>query len=71
MVLLPAWARSHTLKVNGETVASDVRKGWVALHRRWAAGDSIELNMPMTVERVTMPPEFKDYRNLPVLRRRK
>ena len=58
------------MKVNGETVASDVRKGWVAIHRRWVAGDSIELRLPMTVERITMPPEFKDYRNLAALPRR-
>jgi hypothetical protein len=59
------------LKVNGETVVSNVRKGWVALHRRWVAGDSIALSLSMTVERVTMPLEFKDYRNLAALRRRK
>jgi DUF1680 family protein len=66
---VPSWAKSHALKVNGKTVASDVRKGWVAIHRPWVAGDSVEVSLPMTVERVTMPSEFKDYRNLAALKR--
>jgi DUF1680 family protein len=57
------------VKVNGETVASDVRKGWVAIHRRWVAGDWVEVELPMTAERVTMPSEFKEYPNLAALGR--
>lgn len=66
---IPAWARSHTLSVNGNAVNSEVRKGWVGIRRRWTAGDSIELSLPMTAERVTMPPEFKEYRYLAALQR--
>jgi DUF1680 family protein len=33
------------------------------------AGDRIELNLPMNVERVTMPPQFTGYENLVAFRR--
>lgn len=66
---LPAWAKSHTLTVNGQIVDATPLKGWLAVHRRWKAGDGIELNLPMDVERVTMPPQFKEYENRAALQR--
>jgi hypothetical protein len=42
-----------TLKVNGRTVPLKLDKGYVALTRTWKAGDSIELNLPMPIRRVT------------------
>ncbi|PDH29316.1 MAG: hypothetical protein CNE95_04930 [Puniceicoccaceae bacterium MED-G30] len=41
----PAWS----LKVNGEAVNAIVEKGFVAINRTWAAGDVIELDLPMPV----------------------
>jgi hypothetical protein len=41
-----------TLKVNGSAVPIQIEKGYVAIHRTWKAGDSIELNLPMPVQRV-------------------
>lgn len=40
------------LKVNGKPVPIRIDKGYVALSRRWQAGDAIELNLPMPVRRV-------------------
>jgi DUF1680 family protein len=41
----------------------------LAIRRRWSASDSIELSLSMTVDRITLPTEFKEYRNLAALRR--
>jgi DUF1680 family protein len=42
-----------TLKVNGKPIPIQLEKGYVALNRTWKAGDTIELNLPMPVRRVT------------------
>ncbi len=42
-----------TLKLNGKPVALDVNKGYVTLDRTWEKGDTIELNLPMPIRRVT------------------
>jgi len=44
--------RQVTLKVNGQNVPLKLDKGYVALTRTWKKGDTIDLNMPMTVRRV-------------------
>ena len=40
------------LKVNGQPVALNIAKGYVAIARQWKAGDVIDLNLPMPVRRV-------------------
>jgi len=40
------------LEVNGRPVPLTLDKGYVALNRRWAKGDTISLSMPMPVRRV-------------------
>jgi DUF1680 family protein len=41
-----------SLKVNGAAVPMHLDKGYVAITRKWSAGDTIELNLPMPVRRV-------------------
>jgi len=41
-----------TLRVNGQAVPLVLEKGYARLERRWAAGDVIELGLPMPVRRV-------------------
>ncbi len=41
-----------TLKVNGKPAAIRLDRGYAVLDRRWQAGDTIELNLPMPVRRV-------------------
>ena len=40
------------LKVNGESVALDIRDGYARIRRGWKAGDTVELLLPMPVRRV-------------------
>ena len=49
------------LKVNGQaTGASPQEDGYIRLHRRWQAGDVVELELPMPVQRVYAHEKAKD-----------
>lgn len=45
-------AKPAVLKVNGKPVPLKLEKGYVALQRKWRAGDEIALDLPMPVRRV-------------------
>jgi DUF1680 family protein len=46
-----------TIRVNGEAVANpEMVKGYARLSRKWQAGDTIELHLPMPVRRVRAHP---------------
>lgn len=49
-----------TLKVNSESVALDMDKGYAVIERKWSKGDVVELNLPMPVRRVVAQKEVKD-----------
>jgi uncharacterized protein len=66
---VPAWARSSEVSINGESVAHTLSNGWVSVKRRWKAGDRLTLSLPMPIERITMPPRFKEYENRVALQR--
>jgi uncharacterized protein len=47
---IPAWATGASISVNGHRVETPAVPGsFAAIHRRWNAGDRIELNLPMTL----------------------
>ena len=51
----PSGARGFsraTLTINGKPIALTVDKGFAHIQRGWQKGDRIELDLPMTVERV-------------------
>lgn len=54
---MPAWANGATVKVNGQAVEARAEAGWARLDRSWAAGDVVELTLPMQ-PRVT--PGYRD-----------
>ena len=58
---IPAWCKSPQLKVNGETVdlSHVVKDGYAVLERKWKAGDSIELTLPMPVEKIAAHPAVR------------
>src|SRR5262249_39568165 len=66
---IPGWAKSHEMFVNGKPADIAVQHGWLAIRRRWRAGDEVTLRMPMEIERVAMPRRFIEYDNLIALRR--
>ncbi|MFN7162309.1 MAG: glycoside hydrolase family 127 protein, partial [Fimbriimonadales bacterium] len=48
MLRLPAWCDAPELRLNGEPVAVRREDGYAVIEREWAAGDAVELRLPMT-----------------------
>jgi len=44
--------RPYTLSVNGQPTKVELVRGYAVLQRRWKAGDSVQLSLPMPVRRV-------------------
>ncbi|RYZ64285.1 MAG: glycoside hydrolase family 127 protein, partial [Proteobacteria bacterium] len=53
---VPGWCKGATIKVNGQPVTASVVNGYATIHRTWAKGDSIALDLPMPAERVFAHP---------------
>jgi hypothetical protein len=53
-------AEKPVLKVNGDPVEIKLDKGYVALSRRWKAGDVVELSLPMPVHKAVAHPNVRD-----------
>src|SRR5581483_1572667 len=57
---IPGWAHGETLRVNGAPVATADRvRGYVEIKRTWQAGDIVDLDLPMPVERVYSHPDVR------------
>jgi hypothetical protein len=44
---IPAWASKHTVLVNGKPHTASKDKGYVLIRRRWKAGDTVRLTLPL------------------------
>ena len=44
---IPAWAKTHALTVNGKPCVASKDKGYVLVKRRWKAGDTVRLSLPL------------------------
>jgi uncharacterized protein len=51
---------AYTVKVNNQVVKTELNKGYAAIQRNWSDGDSIELMLPMNVQRVIANDHVKD-----------
>jgi uncharacterized protein len=61
---IPAWAKNAVVKVNGRTAEEPIGAGtFCRLKRRWAAGDVVELNVPMAVRLVESHPYVEETLN--------
>jgi hypothetical protein len=58
---VPGWCRAPEIKINGETVLASavLQNGYAKLRRAWQPGSTIELNLPMPVERVQAHPNVR------------
>lgn len=59
-VRIPGWCDSPSLAINGTSVPVRAERGFVSLHRAWAAGDTIDLDLPMKVEQVAADPRVEE-----------
>ena len=63
-VRIPEWAKGSVLKVNNEDVDVAVVPGTFAkIYRKWKAGDTIVLNMPMEIKRIEGHNRIEEVRN--------
>lgn len=49
---IPGWCEAARVELNGEQYHGKIAKGYLHIHRSWAAGDRITLTLPMPVRRV-------------------
>jgi len=49
-----------TIKVNGQPLTYEVKKGYAAIRRTWKKGDLVEVNLPMPVRRVVSHEKVED-----------
>jgi hypothetical protein len=66
---VPGWTKSHRLSINQRKIEAPLQSGWLVVRRLWRSGDRVELSLPMEIQRVTMPDQFVQYRNLAALQR--
>ena len=63
-VRVPGWAESATITINGEAAGVAAEPGtYAAIERAWAAGDAIELDLPMRARLVQAHPKAEQLRN--------
>lgn len=53
---IPAWCPRHRLRVNGRSVRATLERGYACIRRRWRAGDRVELELAMPIQRVEAHP---------------
>jgi len=59
-VRLPGWCGDPRLRVNGKPFALfDRVRGYARLQRRWGRGDTVELSLPMPVQRIKAHPKVE------------
>ncbi|MBN2291504.1 MAG: glycoside hydrolase family 127 protein [Pirellulales bacterium] len=55
---IPAWSDTCSIAVNGKPVDNaTLEKGYARLERLWKPGDTVELNLPMTIKRIEANPK--------------
>jgi DUF1680 family protein len=57
---VPGWCKQAKIVVNGETIEKpELKKGYAVVNRQWKAGDAIELDLAMPVERIEAHPAVR------------
>ncbi len=56
---LPGWCRAPALRVNGQPWPLETDRGYARIRRTWQDGDTVELDLPMPVERVAAHPHVR------------
>ncbi|MEH3101723.1 glycoside hydrolase family 127 protein [Sphingomonas adhaesiva] len=52
---MPGWSSGARLMVNGRPAAAVAERGYAILQRRWAAGDRIDIDLPMRLTAEALP----------------
>ncbi len=59
---VPGWCQEPELFLNGEIIDLDIlnKNGYVLVNKQWEKGDTLELNLPMPVEKMAANPEVRE-----------
>src|SRR5262245_13073704 len=66
---IPGWATTATAKVNGQRINLAVFNGYARINREWANNDTIDLVLPMNIQRLEANPKVAEDRGKVALRR--
>ncbi|NWG13840.1 MAG: glycoside hydrolase family 127 protein [Acidobacteria bacterium] len=67
---VPGWCTGATVSLNGSRINDPkVEKGYIVLARAWRTGDTVELDLPMTIRRTTAHPNVEADRGLYAIER--
>jgi DUF1680 family protein len=66
---IPAWAKGTNVKINGQTIPLSLTNGYARVRRSWKNDDTIELNIPLDVQRLEAHPKVAEDRGRVALRR--
>lgn len=70
MLRIPDWAEGASLRVNGDDAGVALRDGQFAVvERAWAAGDELELNLPMQPKLIEGHPRIEEVRGQVAIKR--
>jgi DUF1680 family protein len=53
---VPSWCAKPEFKLNGEPLTPVISKGFAQLHRTWSSGDTVDLTLPMEIQRLEANP---------------
>lgn len=66
---IPNWAKSHTIKLNGEIIKPAIVNGYAIIENHWQVGDSVILELPMEAQIICANPLVReDYGKVAVQR---
>jgi uncharacterized protein len=68
-VRMPGWATKPMIRVNGATATPEVTRGYAAITRQWKSGDTVEVSLPMEVQRLAAHPKVLHAQGKIALRR--
>lgn len=58
-IRIPAWAKSHTLTLNGKKISSKTDKGYAVVKKQLKRGDVLQLSLPMDIRMTAADPRVK------------
>lgn len=61
---IPNWSNNTSVNLNGKTITTQdfIRNGFVKIHRTWSTNDTIEIEFPMKVVKITANPQVRENR---------
>ncbi|MBS1371179.1 MAG: glycoside hydrolase family 127 protein [Lentisphaeria bacterium] len=56
-IRIPSWCRKWSAKLNGKTIETALKDGYLSLNRKWEAGDKVELELALAIDVVRANPK--------------